>query len=152
MNDSVKPIEILLVEDSPSDVRLTLAALEQAKIANRVSHVEDGVEAMAFLRRQGAYANAPRPDLVLLDLNLPRKDGREVLEELKSESDLATIPVVVLTTSKAEQDVLRSYELHANCYISKPVDFASFLEVIQSIEKFWLAVVTLPGKRSGDER
>lgn len=152
MNARVRQIEILLVEDSPSDVRLTLAALEQAKITNRVSHVEDGVEAMAYLRRQGTYADAPRPDLVLLDLNLPRKDGREVLEELKSEPDLATIPVVVLTTSKAEQDVLRSYELHANCYISKPVDFVSFLEVIQSIERFWLAVVTLPGRMPGDAR
>ncbi len=146
MDAYVRPIEILLVEDSPSDVRLTLEILDQAKMANRVSHVEDGVEAMEFLNRQGKFAAAPRPDLILLDLNLPRKDGREVLAELKSNPDLATIPVVVLTTSKAEQDVLRSYELHANCYITKPVDFTSFLDVVQSIEKFWLAVVTLPGK------
>ncbi len=146
MDAYVRPIEILLVEDSPSDVRLTLEILDQAKMANRVSHVEDGVEAMEFLNRQGKFAAAPRPDLILLDLNLPRKDGREVLAELKSDPDLATIPVVVLTTSKAEQDVLRSYELHANCYVTKPVDFTSFLDVVQSIEKFWLAVVTLPGK------
>jgi len=146
MDSRIHPIEVLLVEDSPSDMKLTLTVLEKAKMANRVSHVEDGVEAMEFLRRQGKYADAPRPDLILLDLNLPRKDGREVLAELKAEPKLATIPVVVLTTSKAEQDVLRSYELRANCYITKPVDFNSFLEVIQSIEKFWLAVVTLPGK------
>ncbi len=142
----IRPIEILLVEDSPSDVKLTLAVLNQAKVANRVSHVEDGVEALEFLRRQAKYTNAPRPDLILLDLNLPRKDGREVLGELKSDPDLATIPVVVLTTSKAEQDILRSYELRANCYVTKPVDFPGLLDVIQSIEKFWLAVVSLPGK------
>ncbi len=146
MGPFVRPIEILLVEDSPSDVKLTLTILGQAKMANRVSHVEDGVEAMEFLRRHGKYTDAARPDLILLDLNLPRKDGREVLAELKTDPDLATIPVVVLTTSKAEQDVLRSYELRANCYVTKPVDFTSFLEVVQSIEKFWLAVVTLPGK------
>ena len=145
MGSFIRPIEILLVEDSPSDVKLTLAALNKAKVANRVSHVEDGVAAMELLRHQGAHAGAPRPDLILLDLNLPRKDGREVLAELKTDPDLATIPVVVLTTSKAEQDVLRSYELRANCYITKPVDFICFLDVIQSIEKFWLAVVTLPG-------
>ncbi len=146
MGPFVRPIEILLVEDSPSDVKLTLTILGQAKIANQVSHVEDGVEAMEFLRQQGKYVHAPRPDLILLDLNLPRKDGREVLAELKIDPELATIPVVVLTTSKSEQDVLRSYELRANCYVTKPVDFTSFLEVVQSIEKFWLAVVTLPGK------
>ncbi len=146
MDEYVRPIEVLLVEDSPSDVKLTLTILGQAKMANRVNHVEDGVEAMEFLRRQGTYENAPRPDLILLDLNLPRKDGREVLAELKNDPDLATIPVVVLTTSKAEQDVLRSYQLHANCYVTKPVDFTSFLDVVQSIEKFWLAVVTLPAK------
>ena len=142
----IRPIEILLVEDSPSDVKLTLTVLKQAKVANEVSHVEDGVEAMEFLRRQGKYRDAPRPDLILLDLNLPRKDGREVLAELKTEPDFATIPVVVLTTSKAEQDILRSYELRANCYITKPVDFPSLLDVIHSIEKFWLAVVSLPGR------
>ena len=144
MDSHIRPIEILLVEDSPSDVRLTLTVLDKAKMVNRVSHVEDGVEAMDFLRRRGKYADAPRPDLILLDLNLPRKDGREVLAELKTEPGLATIPVVVLTTSKAERDVLQSYELHANCYITKPVEFTSFLDVIQSLQKFWLAVVTLP--------
>ncbi len=141
----IRPIEILLVEDSPSDVRLTLKVLNQAKVANRVSHVEDGVEALEFLRHEGKYKDSPRPDLILLDLNLPRKDGREVLEELKNDPEFATIPVVVLTTSKAEQDILRSYELRANCYITKPVDFPGLLDVIQSIEKFWLAVVSLPG-------
>ena len=145
MDSPVRPIEILLVEDSPSDVKLTIEVLNQAKIANRISRVEDGAAAMEFLRHEGEYAAAPRPDLILLDLNLPRKDGREVLAELKNDPEFTTIPVVVLTTSKAEQDVLQSYELHANCYITKPVGFADFLDVVQSIEKFWLAVVTLPG-------
>ncbi len=146
MNHSpyVRPIEILLVEDSPSDAQLAIEALQAAKIANRLNHVEDGVEAMRFVRRQGPYKDAPRPDLILLDLNLPRKDGREVLEELKEDPDLKTIPVVVLTTSRSEQDVLRSYKLHANCYISKPVDFSQFMEVVRSIEYFWLTIVTLP--------
>jgi chemotaxis family two-component system response regulator Rcp1 len=139
-----KPIEILLVEDSPSDTQLAIEALHSAKIANRLSHVEDGVEAMQFVRREGPYENVPRPDLILLDLNLPRKDGREVLAELKQDPKLKQIPVVILTTSKSEQDVLRSYSLHANCYITKPVDFAQFMEVVKSIEHFWLAVVTLP--------
>jgi chemotaxis family two-component system response regulator Rcp1 len=139
-----RPIEILLVEDSPSDAQLALEALQTAKIANRLSRVEDGVEALQFLRRQGPYRAAPRPDLILLDLNLPRKDGREVLEELKEDPQLKQIPVVVLTTSRAEQDVFRSYALHANCYITKPVDFTQFMEVVKSIENFWLAVVTLP--------
>jgi CheY-like chemotaxis protein len=140
-----KPIEILLVEDSPTDAQLTIEALQEAKISNRLSHVEDGVEAMQFLRREGEYAEAPRPDLIMLDLNLPRKDGREVLAELKQHASLRMIPVVVLTTSRAEQDVLNSYELHANCYITKPVDFQQFLYVVKSIEQFWLTVVTLPG-------
>lgn len=148
-NVNTRPIQILLVEDSPTDAKLTLTALNLAKVANKVSHVEDGVDAMDFLRHQGKFAGSPRPDLILLDLNLPRKDGREVLEELKSDQDLSTIPVVVLTTSKAEQDVLRSYQLHANCYITKPVNFDQFLEVIQSIEHFWLSVVVLPGKENG---
>jgi chemotaxis family two-component system response regulator Rcp1 len=139
-----RPIEILMVEDSPSDAQLTIEALRAAKIANHLTHVEDGVDAMEFLRRQGPYANAPRPDLILLDLNLPRKDGREVLAELKENPDLKMIPVVVLTTSRSEHDVLRSYELHANCYITKPVDFTQFMEVVKSIEHFWLTVVTLP--------
>ena len=141
-----RPIEILLVEDSPSDTRLTVEAMKEGKIVNNLNHVEDGEKAMAFLRRQGAYSKAPRPDLILLDLNLPRKDGREVLAELKQDARLRTIPVVVLTTSRAEQDVLRTYELHANCYITKPVDFQQFLEVVKSIEQFWLTVVTLPGQ------
>jgi len=141
---SVRPIQILLVEDSPSDAKLTLAALKMAKVVNQVSHVEDGVEAMEFLRRQGKYARAERPDLILLDLNLPRKDGREVLEEMKADPDLQMIPVVILTTSQAEQDIIRSYKLHANCYITKPVNFERFLEVVQSIENFWLTIVALP--------
>jgi two-component system, chemotaxis family, response regulator Rcp1 len=139
-----RPIEILLVEDSPSDAELTKEALKAGKITNHLSHVEDGVEAMAFLTRQAPYADAPRPDLIMLDLNMPRKDGREVLAELKQDPRLRTIPVVVLTTSRADQDVLRSYELCANCYVTKPVDFHQFLNVIKSIEDFWLTVVTLP--------
>ena len=142
-----RPIQILLVEDSPTDAKLTLTALKLAKMANEVSHVENGVEAMEFLRRQGKYQGALRPDLILLDLNLPKKDGREVLEELKQDEDLRTIPVVVLTTSKAEEDILRSYQLHANCYITKPVNFDRFLEVVQSIEHFWLSIVVLPNKK-----
>jgi len=139
-----RPIEILLVEDSPSDTELTREALLEAKVRNHLSVVEDGVQAMDFLRRQGAYAESARPDLIMLDLNLPRKDGREVLAEIKEDPDLKTIPVVVLTTSQAEQDILRAYHLHANCYITKPVDFEQFLEAIRSIETFWLLVVKLP--------
>jgi chemotaxis family two-component system response regulator Rcp1 len=139
-----RPIQILLIEDSPSDAKLTLKALSLAKVANKVSHVEDGVEAMEFLERKGSYGDAPRPDLVLLDLNLPRKNGREILEEMKSDPDLKTIPVIVLTTSSAEQDVLKSYQLHANCYITKPVNFDRFIECVTSIEQFWLSVVVLP--------
>ena len=139
-----RPIEILLVEDSPSDTELTVEALAGAKICNRLSIVDDGVKAMEFLRRQGAYPNAPRPDLIMLDLNLPRKDGREVLAEIKADKALRTIPVVVLTTSQAEQDVLNAYSLSANCYITKPVDFRQFLEVVEAIENFWLTIVKLP--------
>jgi len=138
------PVEILLVEDSPSDTDLTIEALKEAKVRNRLSIVEDGVAALEFLRRQGQHAGAPRPDLILLDLNLPRKNGREVLAEIKSDNDLKTIPVVVLTTSRAEQDVLQAYKYHANCYITKPVDFEQFLNVVHSIESFWLMLVTLP--------
>ena len=145
--DLGRPIEILLVEDSPSDTDLTVEALAAAKVTNRLSIVEDGVQAMEFLRRQGQYAQAPRPDLILLDLNLPRKDGREVLAEIRSDEKLTAIPVVVLTTSQAEQDVLRAYALHANCYITKPVDFNQFLEVIEAIEGFWLSVVKLPTEK-----
>ncbi len=139
-----RPVEILLVEDSPSDAQLTTEALKEAKVHNHLSHVEDGVEALEFLRRQGKWTKAPRPDLIMLDLNLPRKDGRQVLAEIKDDENLKTIPVVVLTTSRAEQDVLRSYQLHANCYITKPVDFEQFLQVVRSIESFWLMLVTLP--------
>ena len=139
-----RPIEILLVEDNPGDVRLTIEALRESKVRNHLSVARDGVEALAFLRREGTLAEAVRPDLILLDLNLPRKDGREVLAELKADPDLKTIPVVILTTSRAEQDVLRSYELQANCYISKPVDLDQFITVVKSIEDFWLTIVTLP--------
>jgi CheY-like chemotaxis protein len=139
-----RAIEILLVEDSAADVGLTAEAFKDAKIHNRMSVMEDGVEAMAFLRREGSYANAPRPDLILLDLNLPRKDGRQVLKELEDDPSLRNIPVVILTTSKCEEDVLRAYELHANCYVKKPVDFNRFMDVVKSIETFWLTVVTLP--------
>lgn len=141
-----KPIEILLVEDSPSDAALTKEALEAGKIANNLNRVVDGVEAMEYLRRQGTFAKAPRPDLIMLDLNLPRKDGREVLRELKGDPSLRTIPVLVLTTSRSDKDVLQSYELNANCYITKPVDFQHFIDVVKSIENFWLSVVTLPPK------
>ena len=142
--DHLKPIEILLVEDSPTDVLLTRRALEGSKLINRLHVVEDGVKAIAFLRREPPYADTPRPQLILLDLNMPRMDGREVLAEIKADEDLRMIPVVVLTTSNAEIDVLRSYKLHANCYITKPVDFASFVNAITSLEHFWFAVVTLP--------
>ncbi len=140
----IKPIEILLVEDSPTDALLTKQALADAHLINRLHVVEDGVQALAFLRRQPPYEEMPRPDLVLLDLNLPKKNGCEVLSEMKADDDLKVIPVVVLTTSRAEEDVLKSYKLHANCYVVKPVDFASFAEAISILEKFWFAVVTLP--------
>ena len=138
------PIDLLLVEDSEPDVRLTKEALEEAKIWNRLWVVEDGVEATDFLYRRGKYPDAPRPDLILLDLNLPRKDGRQVLREIKADPSLRRIPVVILTTSRDEGDVLRAYDLHANCYIPKPVDFNRFMEVVKSIEDFWLTVVRLP--------
>lgn len=140
----VKPIEILLVEDNPGDVRLTIEALKEAKVINHLTVVKDGIEALAFLRRQGAYAAAPRPHLIVLDLNLPRKDGREVLADIKADDNLKRIPVVVLTTSQDEQDVLKSYNLHANCYITKPVDLDQFVRVVRSIEDFWLGIVVLP--------
>ena len=133
-----------MVEDSPSDALITREALEYAKVLNRVHVVEDGVRAIAFLRKEGPYAQAPRPDLILLDLNLPKKDGREVLAEIKADDQLKTIPVVVLTTSRAEDDILRAYGLHANCYIAKPVDFVRFAEVVRAIEHFWFTVVNLP--------
>jgi two-component system, chemotaxis family, response regulator Rcp1 len=143
----VRPIELLLVEDSEPDVRLTKEALHEAKVKNSLSVVEDGVEAMEFLHRQGRHADAPRPDLILLDLNLPRKDGRQVLKEIKADDSLKRIPVVILTTSKNEEDVLRAYDLHANCYITKPVDFNRFMEVVKSVEDFWLTVVRLPNDK-----
>jgi chemotaxis family two-component system response regulator Rcp1 len=136
--------EILLVEDSPGDVRLTREAIKDAKMHINLHVASDGVEAMAFLKREGRYADVPRPDLILLDLNLPRKDGRQVLEEIKEDSAFMTIPIVILTTSASEEDVLRSYRLHANCYISKPVDLDGFLKVIKSIDSFWLSIVKLP--------
>ncbi len=139
-----RPVEILLVEDNPGDVRLMMEALKEGKVLNNLSVAEDGAEALAFLRREGEYAQATRPDLILLDLNLPKKDGRGVLAEIKQDPNLKRIPVVVLTTSKAEQDILKSYELHANCYITKPVDLDQFITVVKSIENFWLTVVKLP--------
>jgi two-component system, chemotaxis family, response regulator Rcp1 len=138
------PIEVLLIEDSPGDVRLTREALKDAKVHIHLNVASDGVEAMAFLQRQGAFTNAPRPDLILLDLNLPKKDGREVLKDIKESATLGSIPVVILTTSASQADILKSYKLHANCYITKPVDLAGFLKVIQSIDNFWLSVVKLP--------
>jgi CheY-like chemotaxis protein len=139
-----KPIEILLVEDNPGDVRLTQEALREGKIGNSLHVVEDGESAMAFVRREGEFADMPRPDLILLDLNLPRMDGREVLAQIKADPDLKRIPVVVLTTSRAEEDVLKAYELNANCYITKPVDFEQFIKVVSAVEEFWLTIVRLP--------
>lgn len=139
-----KPIEILLVEDNPGDVRLTQEAFKESKVCNKLHVVYDGVEAMDFLRREGRYGSAVRPDLILLDLNLPKKDGREVLADLQLDTELKRIPVVVLTTSSAEQDVLRAYDLNANCYINKPVDLDQFITVVKSINNFWMTVVKLP--------
>ncbi|MBV9175003.1 MAG: response regulator [Chloroflexi bacterium] len=139
-----RAIDILLVEDNPGDVRLTIESLRETKVRNTLHVAKDGVEALALLRGDGPERPPIRPDLILLDLNLPRKDGREVLAEIKADPQLRTIPVVVLTTSRAEQDVLRSYELQANCYITKPVDLEQFMAVVKSIENFWLAIVTLP--------
>ena len=142
-----KPVEILLVEDSPGDVRLTKEALKDSKVANTLTVAEDGVEAMALLRRKGKYSEAVRPDLILLDLNLPRKDGRQVLAELKADENMRSIPVIVLTTSLAEEDIIRTYNLHANCYITKPVDLDKFLNVVRTIEDFWLSIVKLPPRK-----
>lgn len=140
----VKPIEILLVEDNPGDVDLTREAMKNNKMHVTMHVVGDGVEAMAFLRRTGKYAKVPRPDMVLLDLNLPKKNGKEVLAEIKADQDLKRIPVVILTISKDEEDILRSYDLHANCYITKPIDLSQFIKVVQAIEDFWLTIVKLP--------
>jgi len=141
---TLQPIEILLVEDSPADVLITREAFQQARLINNLHVVEDGVQAMEFLQREGKFASSPRPDLILLDLNLPRKNGREVLREIKADSALKLIPVIVLTTSHAEQDVLDAYGMHANCYIVKPVGFENFVQAVQSIQRFWFGVVTLP--------
>jgi CheY-like chemotaxis protein len=142
-----KAVDLLLVEDNPGDVRLTKEALKESKVRNNLFVVEDGVEAMSFLRKEGKYADAPRPDLIILDLNLPRKSGREVLEELKNDEEFKTIPVVVLTISKAEEDIVRAYANHANCYITKPLDFSKFIEITRAIQEFWLTIVKLPPKR-----
>jgi len=141
-----KPVDILLVEDNPGDVRLTKEALRDAKVLNEIFVVRDGVEAMEFLNREGSFAKAPIPDLILLDLNLPRKDGREVLADVKKDPKLKRIPVVVLTTSKADEDIVKSYNLHANAYITKPVDLNRFAEIIHALEEFWFTVVKLPPK------
>ena len=142
----LRPIEILLVEDNPGDVRLTREALKDAKMSNILHVVEDGALALDFLHRRGEYANARRPDLILLDLNLPRKNGREVLQEIKQDPRLKIIPVVILTTSQAEEDILGAYSEHANCYITKPVDFSQLTKIVRTIEDFWLSIVTLPPK------
>ncbi|MGD0339075.1 MAG: response regulator [Bacteroidota bacterium] len=139
-----KPIEILLVEDNPGDARLALESFKESKIRNALHWVQDGVEALAFMRRQGRYTNEPRPDVILLDLNMPKMDGRRVLAEIKSDDDLKRIPVVILTISKSEEDILKTYNLHANCYITKPLDLDQFMKVIRSIEDFWLTIVRLP--------
>ncbi|HWP56445.1 MAG TPA: response regulator [Candidatus Acidoferrales bacterium] len=143
-------IEVLLVEDNPGDVRLTREALKEGRLLNNVSVAADGIEALAFLRREGKYAHAPTPDLILLDLNLPKKDGREVLAEIKADPRLRRIPVVVLTTSSAEEDIVKTYDLHANCYITKPVDLEQFMRVVKSIEDFWVSVVRLPPGKAND--
>lgn len=147
MNTVIDPVEILLVEDNPADVRLTREALRDAKIHNRLHTVVDGIEAMKFLRREGEYAQSPRPDLMLLDLNLPKKSGREVLAEVKADPTLRAIPVVVFTTSQSDEDILRSYDLHANCFITKPVDFTQFAVIVNRIEEFWFSIVRLPPRR-----
>ncbi|GAB2748090.1 response regulator [Amycolatopsis magusensis] len=144
MTESLAPIDILLVEDDPGDVLMTQEAFEHHKIRNSLHVVSDGVEALDFLRRTGPYTDAPRPGLILLDLNLPKKDGREVLAEIKAQPELRSIPVVVLTTSEAEEDILRSYDLHANAYVTKPVDFERFVEVVRQIDDFFVTVVKLP--------
>jgi len=142
--DTSKLVDILLVEDNEGDARLAKEAMRDSKIRNTLHHVSDGEEAMAFLRKEGKYAKAPRPDLVLLDLNLPKKDGRQVLAEIKNDAELKRIPVVILTVSSAEEDILKTYNLHANCYITKPIDLSQFMKVVRSVEDFWLTIVKLP--------
>ena len=144
-------LDVLLIEDSPGDVRLTQEAFRDANVSVRLHIASDGVEAMAFLRHEGAYASAPRPDLALLDLNMPRMDGREVLARIKGDDSLKTIPTVILTTSEAEEDIAKSYQLHANCYFSKPVEFSAFEDLVKSINNFWLATAKLPGKGKSAE-
>lgn len=146
LQETGRPAEFLLVEDNPGDVRLTREALRESKVRNNLSVVGDGEEALKFLRRHSPYENAPRPDIILLDLNLPKKDGREVLSEIKSDSALKRIPVVVITSSEAEQDILQTYDLHVNCYVTKPVDLDQFIKVVRSIEDFWLTIVRLPSE------
>jgi len=146
---NVRPVQILLVEDNPGDVGLTIEALKEATVLNKLTVVKDGIEALALLRRQGQHAHAARPDLILLDLNLPKKDGREVLAEIKADDNLKRIPVIILTTSQNEQDVVKSYNLHANCYITKPLDLDQFIKVVKSIEDFWLGIVVLPKNGKG---
>jgi two-component system, chemotaxis family, response regulator Rcp1 len=147
--NKTKAIDILLVEDNAGDVRLTREALKEGKVLNTLQVVGDGIEALDFLRHKGRYANSPHPDIILLDLNLPRKDGREVLAEIKTDPNLRRIPVVILTTSKAEEDIIRSYDLHANCYITKPVDLDQFFTVVKSVEEFWFTIVKLPPDGTG---
>jgi CheY-like chemotaxis protein len=146
-NDAVKPANVLLVEDNRDDIELTLEALKDSKVCMKIEVVTDGMSAMAFLRREGKYADKPRPDLILLDLNLPLMDGREVLKAIREDHELTDIPVVVLTTSEDEGDIYKAYKLHANCYISKPVDFVRFTEIIKQVEGFWLQLVKLPRNR-----
>jgi chemotaxis family two-component system response regulator Rcp1 len=148
VDERVRPIEILLIEDNEGDVRLTMEALKEGRVLNHMTVAKDGEMAMTMLRRQGKYALAPRPDIILLDLNLPKKDGREVLEEIKKDEFLKVIPVVVLTTSRDERDIMKSYNLHANCYVTKPVDLGQFLEVVKTIEDFWFTIVVLPPRKS----
>lgn len=146
LEDIGRAAEFLLVEDNPGDVRLTCEALTESKVKNNLSIVGDGMEAMAFLRREEPYTDAPRPDVILLDLNLPKKNGLEVLEEIKADPSLKRIPVVIITSSEAEQDILKTYDLHVNCYVNKPVDLEQFIKVVQSIETFWLTIVKLPSE------
>ena len=146
VSTTASPVEILIVEDNPGDVRLAREGLSECKIRNNLHAVDDGIKAMAFLRKQGEYVRTPRPDLILLDLNLPKKDGRQVLREIKEDESFRLIPVVVLTTSKAEEDIVKSYSLHANCYVTKPLGLQQFVEVVQSIENFWFTIVKLVPK------
>jgi CheY-like chemotaxis protein len=148
LSKGIRPVEILLVEDNPGDIRLTKEAMKEAKIINNLNVVEDGVEALAYLRKKGKFKDANRPDMILLDINLPKKNGREVLAEIKQDKNLKQIPVIILTVSKAEEDIIKTYELHANCFITKPVDMDQFIKVVKSIEDFWFSVVKLPPNKN----